>query len=139
QNAIARRLSSGTSTRRPHPRSPERGPNQNPARDPLPTVVTQERVQKVLARCGFGSRRACEALIVEGRVRVDGSVASLGDRVEVETARVEVDGHRVNLDPNMRYYAFNKPAGVVTTLRDPQGRSDLRAFLPPGPRVFPVG
>jgi 23S rRNA pseudouridine2605 synthase len=101
--------------------------------------VPEERVQRALARAGFGSRRACEALIVEGRVTVNGRPATLGDRVDPSTARVAVDGVGVNLDPTVRYYALNKPAGVVTTMRDPQGRPDIRGFLPEGPRVFPVG
>ena len=96
-------------------------------------------MQRALARAGFGSRRACEALIVEGRVTVNGRPATLGDRVDPSTARVAVDGVGVNLDPTVRYYALNKPAGVVTTMRDPQGRPDIRGFLPEGPRVFPVG
>ena len=99
----------------------------------------EERVQRALARAGFGSRRACEKLIVEGRVTVNGTVATLGDRVDPEHDLVEVDGLNANLDPSIRYYALHKPAGVVTTMRDPQGRSDIRAFLPEGPRVFPVG
>lgn len=98
-----------------------------------------ERLQKVLARAGLGSRRACEDLVRAGRVRVNGRVASLGDRVEPTRDRVEVDGVRVPLRPELRYYALNKPRGVVTTSRDPQGREDIRRYLPEGPRVFPVG
>ena len=99
-----------------------------------------ERIQRTLARAGFGSRRACEQLIVEGRVTVNGTVAILGGRVDPEVDRLAVDGVTVNLDPNVRYYALHKPAGVVTTMHDPQGRPDIRAFLPAeGPRVFPVG
>jgi pseudouridine synthase len=101
--------------------------------------LVEERLQRTLARAGFGSRRACEQLIVEGRVTVNGTVAILGDRVDAVRDRVEVDDLTVNLDPSIRYYALHKPAGVVTTLRDPQGRSDIRPFLPDGPRVFPVG
>jgi len=102
--------------------------------------VSEERVQRALARAGFGSRRSCEELIVEGRVTVNGTVATLGDRVDPETGSVAVDGVTVNLDPNVRYYALHKPSGVLTTMRDPQGRPDIRGFLPPaGPRVFPVG
>jgi pseudouridine synthase len=101
--------------------------------------VGEERVQRALARAGFGSRRACEQLIVEGRVTVNGTVATLGDRVDPGHDRVEVDGLHVNLDPSIRYYAMHKPPGVVTTMRDPQGRADIRPFLPEGPRVFPVG
>ncbi len=99
-----------------------------------------ERVQRALARAGFGSRRACEQLIVDARVTVNGRVATLGDRVDPEVDSVAVDGVGVNLDPNARYYALHKPPGVVTTMHDPQGRPDIRGFLPDdGPRVFPVG
>ena len=109
-------------------------------RTPSRPDVGEERLQRALARAGFGSRRACEELIVAGKVTVDGRVASLGDRVDAEQSRVEVDGVRVNLDPQVRYYALHKPVGVVTTMNDPQGRPDLRWFVPAdGPRVFPVG
>jgi 23S rRNA pseudouridine2605 synthase len=102
--------------------------------------VAPERLQRALARAGFGSRRACEELITAGRVTVDGTIATLGDKVEVETSLVTVDGLDVNLDPNVRYLALHKPAGVVTTMRDPQGRADMRGIVPTdGPRVFPVG
>ena len=102
--------------------------------------MATERLQRALARAGFGSRRACEILIAAGRVTIDGTVATLGDKVDVTTSVVQVDGLAVNLDPDVRYYALHKPPGVVTTMRDPQGRPDIRAFLPAeGPRVFPVG
>ncbi len=55
------------------------------------------------------------------------------------SSTVLVDGVPVNLDPDVRHYALHKPAGVVTTMNDPQGRPDIRAYLPEGPRVFPVG
>ncbi len=71
---------------------------------------------------------------------VNGRVATLGDKVDAARDAVTVDGATLNLDPSMRYYAFHKPVGVVTTMADPQGREDLRGFLPAdGPRVFPVG
>jgi pseudouridine synthase len=102
--------------------------------------VPEERLQRALARAGFGSRRACETLISEGKVEVNGRAATLGDRVDASRDRVEVEGVGVNLDPNVRYFVLNKPAGVVTTMRDPQGRTDIRRYLPDeGPRVFPVG
>ncbi|MGZ8579668.1 MAG: pseudouridine synthase [Actinomycetota bacterium] len=102
--------------------------------------MAEERLQRALARAGFGSRRACEQLIVEGRVTVDGVVATLGDKVEAGAVGVRVDDVEVNLDPNVRYFALHKPPGVVTTMRDPQGRPDIRGYLPAeGPRVFPVG
>jgi len=102
--------------------------------------VPVERLQRLLARAGYGSRRACEELIVEGRVTLNGNVATLGDRADPLEDRLQVDGLEVNLDPNVKYFALHKPPGVVTTMRDPQGRRDISAYLPEdGPRVFPVG
>jgi 23S rRNA pseudouridine2605 synthase len=101
--------------------------------------MPEERLQKALARAGVGSRRASEELIRAGRVRVNGRVATIGDRVDPGTGRVEVDGVEVPIDPGLRYLALNKPPGVVTTMDDPQGRDDVAAYLPEGARVFPVG
>lgn len=102
--------------------------------------MAEERLQKALARAGFGSRRACEQLIAEGRVTLDDTVATLGDKVEMGVSRVRVRGLEVNLDPSARYFALHKPVGVITTMHDPQGRPDIRGYLPSdGPRVFPVG
>ncbi len=111
-----------------------------PPTTPDPEPASAElRLQKVLARAGLGSRRACEDLIREGRVTVNGRVAALGDRVDPRADRVEVDGGRVPLDPELRYLALHKPRGVVTTARDPQGRPDVSRYYPEGVRVFPVG
>src|SRR5439155_21091462 len=97
-------------------------------------------LQRSLARAGYGSRRACERLILEGRVMVNGTRATLGDSIKPSSDRVEVDRVQVNLDPDVRYYALHKPRGIVTTMRDPQGRVDIRTLLPAdGPRVVPVG
>lgn len=102
--------------------------------------MPEERLQRALARAGHGSRRSSEELIAAGRVTVNGRVATLGDKVDTSRDTVSVDGATLNLDPSMRYYAFHKPVGVVTTMADPQGREDLQGFLPvDGPRVFPVG
>jgi len=102
--------------------------------------VPAERLQRLLARAGYGSRRACEELIVDGRVTLNGTVATLGNRGDPAEDEIRVDGLEVNLDPNVKYYALHKPPGVVTTMRDPQGRPDIRGYLPAeGPRVFPVG
>jgi len=98
-----------------------------------------ERLQKVLAAVGLGSRRVCEELIAEGRVTVDGEVAELGRRVDPDTARVEVDGVPISVRPGLVHYLLNKPAGVVTTASDPQGRPTVLDLVPPEPRVFPVG
>ncbi len=101
--------------------------------------MPEERLQRALARAGFGSRRACEDLIRAGRVGVNGRVATLGDRVDPAVDEVTVGGHRVSTDPELRYLVLHKPAGVTTTMRDAHAASDLRQFLPEGPRVFPVG
>ena len=98
-----------------------------------------ERLQKVLARVGIGSRRVCENLIAEGRVLVDGETAVLGRRVDPETALIEVDGAPVGVRPDLVHYVLNKPAGVVTTADDPQGRPTVVGLVPNEPRVFPVG
>jgi 23S rRNA pseudouridine2605 synthase len=98
-----------------------------------------ERLQKILARAGLGSRRACEELIAAGRVRVNGGVATLGDRADAETDRIEVDGAVLGVRPGLVHYLLNKPAGVVTTAADPHGRPTVVGLVPVEPRVFPVG
>ena len=98
-----------------------------------------ERLQKVLARAGLGSRRACEELIVAGRVAVNGEVAGLGRRVDPDHDHVTVDGVTLPVRPGLVYYLLNKPAKVVTTAHDPEGRPVVVDLVPPEPRVFPVG
>ncbi|MEC7809857.1 MAG: pseudouridine synthase [Actinomycetota bacterium] len=98
-----------------------------------------ERLQKVLARAGIGSRRACEKLIVERRVTVDGRVSELGDKVDPETSQIEVDGLKIGVREDLVYYLLNKPIGVITTSKDPQDRSTVIDLVPNHPRVFPVG
>ena len=98
-----------------------------------------ERLQKVLAQAGIGSRRACETLIAAGRVTVNGVVAGLGQRVDATEDRVAVDGVPVSVRPGLVHYLLNKPAGVVTTSADPQGRATVIDLVPPQPRVFSVG
>jgi len=98
-----------------------------------------ERLQKVLARAGVASRRASEELIEAGRVRVNGRTAELGMRVDAAADVVEVDGTRLSLAPGLVYYLLNKPAGVVSTASDPQGRPTVVQLVPSDPRVFPVG
>jgi 23S rRNA pseudouridine2605 synthase len=98
-----------------------------------------ERLQRTLARAGFGSRRRAEDLIREGRVRVNGELAQLGRRVDPLSDTVTVDGTPIPAHPSLRYYALNKPAGVTTTLGDRHASRSIREYLPSGPRVFPVG
>ena len=98
-----------------------------------------ERLQKVLAVRGWGSRRLCEDMITAGRVTVDGEVAVLGRRVDAERDVLEVDGVPIGLRPDLVYYLLNKPTGVVTTAHDPQARRTVVDLVPAEPRVFPVG
>ncbi len=97
------------------------------------------RLQKVLARLGFGSRRTCEELIASSRVTVNGTTVDLGCRVDPGTDRVEVDGIPVSIEPDLVYYLINKPAGTIVTADDPEKRPLLIDFFPPSPRVFSVG
>lgn len=98
-----------------------------------------ERLQKVLARAGIGSRRTCEELIVAGRVLVNGEKVVLGCRVDIEADKIEVDGAQLNVRADAVYYLLNKPKGVVSTADDPQGRQTVVQLVPSEPRVFPVG
>jgi 23S rRNA pseudouridine2605 synthase len=98
-----------------------------------------ERLQKVLAARGYGSRRTCEELIAAGRVTVNGSVAVLGRRVDPESDLVEVDGAPVGTRAGLVHYLLNKPVGVVTTAKDTHGRPTVVELVPASPRVFPVG
>jgi 23S rRNA pseudouridine2605 synthase len=98
-----------------------------------------ERLQKVLSRAGFGSRRACEELIVAGRVTVNGQPAELGARVRPEHDEVAVDGVPVGVAPGLVYYLLNKPAGVLSSVGDPRGRPTVVDLVPADPPVHPVG
>lgn len=98
-----------------------------------------ERLQKVLSAAGVASRRHAEELIAAGRVRVNGAVATLGDRVEATTDVVEVDGERVTLDTTLRYVLLNKPQGVVSTTSDPEGRPIVTDLINLPDRLYPVG
>jgi 23S rRNA pseudouridine2605 synthase len=98
-----------------------------------------ERLQKSLAQAGLGSRRTCEELIAAGRVRVNGEVATLGTRADAEHDAIEVDGAIIGVRQGLVHYLLNKPAGVVTTAADPQGRPTVVDLVPAEPRVYPVG
>jgi 23S rRNA pseudouridine2605 synthase len=99
-----------------------------------------ERLQRVLARLGYGSRRGVEQLIVEGRVRIGDRPAELGNRVDPARDRITVDGVPVAADPGLRYLALNKPPGVTSTLSDRHATRTITDLLPEGvPRLVPVG
>ncbi|MDP8959150.1 MAG: rRNA pseudouridine synthase [Actinomycetota bacterium] len=98
-----------------------------------------ERLQKLIAHSGLTSRRGAEELIKQGRVTVDGEPAHLGQKVDVASAHVEVDGVPLPVDPRSAYYLLNKPAGVVSTAHDPQGRPTVVELVPQDARLYPVG
>lgn len=98
-----------------------------------------ERLQKVMARMGIGSRRVNEDLIAAGRVTVNGQVAQLGRRVHIESDEIAVDGAAFSSMPDAVCYLLNKPAKVITTADDPQGRRTVVELVPTDPRVFSVG
>jgi 23S rRNA pseudouridine2605 synthase len=103
------------------------------------------RLQKILSQWGIASRRQAEQLILAGRVRVNGTVAKLGQTAEPTTDRIEVDGRLITVQsrPEPVYLLLNKPVGVVSTCFDPQGRSTVLELLPPQLRecegIHPVG
>lgn len=106
-------------------------------------MTAGERLAKLLAAAGIGSRRAADALIAAGRVTVDGRPAVLGERVDPARARVEVDGRPVDLvPPEPVYLAVHKPAGVTSTVRDRFASRTVIDLVPEadrGRRLFPVG
>jgi pseudouridine synthase len=102
-------------------------------------VTELARLQKLIAHSGITSRRGAEEMIKAGRVTVDGVPAHLGQKVVRESVLVEVDGVRLPIRPDLVYYLVNKPAAVVSTASDPQGRPTVIDLVPSEPRVYPVG
>lgn len=116
-------------------RPPKRGRDSAPAA-PDPRGI---RLQRVLASAGFGSRRACEEIITDGRVQIDKKVVSeLGTRVDPNTQTIKVDGETLSR-PRLSYYMVNKPLGVLSTNSDPDGRSRVIDLVRDRKHLFPVG
>ena len=99
----------------------------------------EERIQKILARAGFGSRRACEELIAAGRVRVNGQPATLGDKADPQRDKILVDGKPVQAVESLVYIALNKPRGVLTAVTAPDPRPTVLNLVDVPQRVYPVG
>ncbi|MFN6292404.1 MAG: pseudouridine synthase, partial [Candidatus Nanopelagicaceae bacterium] len=99
------------------------------------------RLQKFMADCGVASRRACEALIDEGRVKVNGKIVKTqGVKINPINTKVEVDNELISAAKTKTYLAFNKPAGILSTMSDPEGRPSLQDFFGSWPdRLFHVG
>ena len=94
-----------------------------------PHVASGQRLQKVLAHAGVASRRACEQLIANGRVSIDGiTVTEVGVRVNPLTQEIRVDGSRILTNPELITLMLHKPAGVVTTMEDPEGRPTVAQY-----------
>ena len=106
--------------------------------------MPEERIQKVLAAAGVASRRAAEALVAEGRVKVDGRRAEIGQKVDPAVSTIEVDGKPVGIGAARAYVALHKPAGVTSTTRDRHAVTTVldlipTALVPDGARLYPVG
>jgi 23S rRNA pseudouridine2605 synthase len=100
----------------------------------------EERLQKILARAGHGSRRACEVFINQGRVTVNGQVAQLGQKADLDRDRVTLDGRPVRVRQNHTYVILHKPRGVLSDEGDGSGRlTTIQDLVNLPQRLFPVG
>ena len=131
---------SAKATKPPHgKRRPAKKSQASPKPAKQAATTTGERLQKVLAAAGLGSRRACEELIVAGRVEIDGQIAAeLGVRVDPQKQEIRVDGTPLR-QPKTVYYLLNKPPGYLSTNSDPTGRQRVIDLLPADERLFTVG
>ncbi|RPI33396.1 MAG: rRNA pseudouridine synthase [Chloroflexota bacterium] len=99
----------------------------------------EERLQKILARAGYGSRRANEELINQGRVSVNGKIAILGTKADPATDHIAVDGKPVRVEEQLVYIALYKPRGVISAAESPDPRKTVLDLVPVPERVYPVG
>ena len=92
--------------------------------------MSEVRLQKFMADCGVASRRACETLIVDGRVKVNGKVVRiLGTKIDPLKHQVEVDGKQLMSNLTKTYIAFHKPRGILSTMLDPENRPSLQDYF----------
>jgi 23S rRNA pseudouridine2605 synthase len=99
----------------------------------------EERLQKLLARAGFGSRRSSEELIQAGRVKVNNQVAELGSKADPEQDRITVDGHPIVFSEPLTYILLYKPRNVLSTVTAPDARQTVRDLVPVPGHLYPVG
>ncbi|MFZ3071492.1 MAG: pseudouridine synthase [Anaerolineaceae bacterium] len=101
--------------------------------------MTEERVQKILAAAGFGSRRACETIIDAGRVKVNGKVIHLGDKADPENDSIMVDGKLVRSQQKKIYIALNKPKGYLSDIDDTHPKPTVNDLIDIPEQLFAVG
>lgn len=99
----------------------------------------KERLQKILARAGYGSRRGCEEIVAAGRVRVNGQAVGLGDKADLAVDKVTIDGRLIAATESFVYIALYKPRGVLTTVSTPDSRQTARDLVPLPGTLYPVG
>jgi 23S rRNA pseudouridine2605 synthase len=99
----------------------------------------EERLQKILARTGLGSRRGCEELIIAGRVRVNGEVVTLGCKADPQRDHIQVDGRPIAAAEPLVYVLLHKPRGVISAVEAPDSRRTVRDLVPVPGTLFPVG
>lgn len=100
----------------------------------------EERLQKYMARCGVASRRKCEEIILDGRVKVDGVVVTeLGIKVNGNVSKVLLDDKEINLEEVKRYIMLNKPEGYITTVKDEKNRKTILDIVNVDERIYPIG
>ncbi|MDY6793977.1 MAG: pseudouridine synthase [Actinomycetota bacterium] len=102
-------------------------------------MADRERLQKILAAAGIASRRKCEGFIEEGRVRINGRIAVLGDRAKSDEDEITLDGVPLDTGTEKRYFLLNKPPGYITTVRDYRKRPTVMDLIHEEGRLFPVG
>lgn len=98
-----------------------------------------ERLQKILAQAGYGSRRSCEELITAGRVRVNEHVAMLGEKADAKADKITLDGKRIGAPEALTYIAMYKPRNVISSVDDEVGRKTVRDLIPETGHLYPVG
>jgi 23S rRNA pseudouridine2605 synthase len=99
----------------------------------------EERLQKILARAGYGSRRACEELIAKGRVTVNGRIAKLGTKADPAKDKIAVDGSPIQAKEELKYIAINKPRNVISAASPQDNRKTVRDLVDEPGHLYPVG
>jgi 23S rRNA pseudouridine2605 synthase len=103
--------------------------------------MTAERLQKILAQAGYGSRRSCEDLITADRVRVNGQIASLGQKADPAFDKITLDGRSIAATETLTYIALHKPRNVLSTVENERGdsRQNVRSLVDAPGNLYPVG